>query len=205
MLLYRTRPPYSHTSLSLLHPVEPSLCSTLLSLSHSHTLSLSSPLPTHATPPPPLLSPVTRLLAPHVFSYDVFRVNDVRAELAVLGNEGNGGGRGGGLPSLGGMGSKPLMGGMGRMGGGMGIGGGMGGFEPPSGPMGLGGMNRGMNRLPARLAPIQSSQNGRMPALPGIGSNPGQGGALAGLPPMGPPMGSNGLRPAPPSLRGGLR
>ena len=135
----------------------------------------------------------------------------MRAELAVLGNEGNGGGRGGGgLPSLG-MGSKPLMG-MGRMGGGMGMGGGIGGggmgggFDPP----GLGGMNRGMPgmgaRLPARLAPIQSSQNGRMPALPGIGSNPGQaGGALAGLPPMGPPMGSNGLRPAPPSMRGGLR
>lgn len=118
--------------------------------------------------------------------YDVFRVNDVRAELSVLPPANP---RGGGLPGLG-----KLPGLMGGGGGGLG----------PGGP-GLSGFNAAPMRAPARLAPLGSIGGpppmggggpGRLPGLPA----PGGGGNLPGL--LGPSAsGGSGLRPPPPGLR----
>lgn len=113
--------------------------------------------------------------------YDVFRVNDVRAELAVLPPTGMGG-RPGVLP---GLGKLP----------GLSSGGGLG---PPPGP-GLSGFNAPNMRAPARLAPLGAlggppqAGPGRLPGL----LPPTGGGDLPGL----PPAGGSGLRPAPPGLR----
>ena len=80
--------------------------------------------------------------------YDVFRVNDVRAELSVLPPSGSA--RGGGV--LSGLGKLP------------GLGGGGGGLGP-GGP-GLSGFNAPQMRAPARLAPLGAIGGGGAPPPP---------------------------------------
>jgi len=116
--------------------------------------------------------------------YDVFRVGDVRKELAVM---------------------QPPSGGMGRGGLGGGLGGGLESRLPAlpmdnmRKPMGMG----AGARLPARLAPI-SGAGGSIPHLPGLGpaANPAPPGLppMPSLPPQGPGRYGSGFNPPPPGL-----
>ena len=120
--------------------------------------------------------------------YDVFRVNDVRAELGVMDGV-VGGGRLPGLPGGGGGGGRGFEGGERRM------------------PMGLAPMPQGPARAPARLAPLGGSAlpklpspgGSSLPALP-MNSLPGPPGGMP-MPPMGG-RGGLGGRPMPMSSFG---